>query len=399
VSEWLSKSEVNELYYSTVAGDIAFETEAALGYHPGTVARLILGQAASLGKESARILEIGAGNCAFARALLGDLRMLGATDWLELRRIDYLAVDLSRSALEAAVLWEEAQGTHRRVRWPGGVRAPGRSGRPERPDLVALVTLEGEEVNLGYVHADANQFIRANTQAFDFVILNELLDDVACRAYYADGEGRPFEIVPLARDDGRCWTVRIDAAATGDLELPPASVTATSSECVELVTGAAGALGAGGVLLVHDYGFADPVTTIADYEQGPPSQPAFVDMEYPPGSEEGFPRGFFRVFGNDAKRVIQVTNDVNFAELAGALESTGTVLTVPHGNQIVTGGVRIERGQGVFLAEIGLLEPDDDVPALLTRLRDDQAEARHRYSREHTAGHRSLFLDLVYLKS
>ena len=123
--------------------------------------------------------------------------------------------------------------------WPGGVRAPGRSGRPEKPDLVALVTIEGEEVNLGYVHADANQFIRANTQAFDFVILNELLDDVACRAYYADVEGRPFEIVPLAREDGGRWTVRIDAAATGDLELPPESVTTTSAEGVELVTGAA----------------------------------------------------------------------------------------------------------------------------------------------------------------
>src|SRR5262249_46002646 len=100
VTGWLGKSEVNARYYATVAGDIAFETEASLGYHPGAVARLILAHAASLGKQGVRILEIGASSCLFARALLAELRMLGATEWPELWRIDYLAVDLSRSALE-----------------------------------------------------------------------------------------------------------------------------------------------------------------------------------------------------------------------------------------------------------------------------------------------------------
>jgi hypothetical protein len=138
-----------------------------------------------------RILEIGASSCLFARALLGELRLLGATAWPELVRLDYLAVDLSRSALERAVAWEEAQGTHRRVLWPGGARpsGPARPGRPEKPAMVALVTIEGEEVNVGYVHADANQFVEANTLPFDFVILNELLDDMPCRAFYADGGG------------------------------------------------------------------------------------------------------------------------------------------------------------------------------------------------------------------
>jgi hypothetical protein len=131
----------------------------------------------------------------------------------------------------------------------------------------------------------------------------------------------------------------------------------------------------------------------------PPSKPAFADMAYPPGSDRGFPRGFFRVFGNDAKRVIQVTNDVNFAELEAALEGSGSVLTLPHGNQIAAGGGTFVRGQGVFLAEFGLLEPRDDVPVLLRRLRDEQAGVRDRYAREHMGGHRSLFLDLVYVKS
>jgi len=263
--------------------------------------------------------------------------------------------------------------------------------------MVALVSVEGEEVNVGYVHADANQFVEANTQAFDFVILNELLDDMACRAFYADGAGRPLELVPLARDDGERWTVRIEERESPDApSLPAESVTSRSSEAVALVEAIARSLGSGGMLIIHDYGFAGDANTISDYEAGPPSQPAFVEVEYPP--EPVFPRGFFRVFGNEALRAIQITNDVNFAELDAALQSTGGVLTLPHGNQLVTSGAPIERGQGVFLAEFGLLEPRDHLPAVLERLCAGQADARERYIREHVNGHRSLFLDLVYIK-
>jgi SAM-dependent MidA family methyltransferase len=399
VTAWLDKSEVNARYYAAVAGDIAFETEAALGYHPGTVARLLLAHAASLGKENVRILEIGASSCLFARALLGELRMLGATDWPELWRLDYLAVDLSRSALERAVLWEEAQGTYRRILWPGGVRpsVPASPGRPEKPELVALVSVEGEEVNVGYVHADANQFVDANSQTFDFVILNELLDDMACRAFYADGAGLPLELVPLARDDGESWTVRVEARDAADAPaLPVDSVTSRSPEAVALVEGISRALEPGGMLIVHDYGFADDANAISDYESGPPSQPPFVEVEYPPARP--FPRGFFRVFGNEALRAIQITNDVNFGELAAALDATGDVLTLPHGNQLVTSGAPLEREQGVFLTEFGLLEPGDDLPAALDRLRAGQDDTLERYIRDHVNGHRSLFLDLVYVK-
>jgi SAM-dependent MidA family methyltransferase len=399
VTDWLDKSEVNARYYAAVAGDIAFETEASLGYHPGTVARLLLAHAASLGKEDVRILEIGASSCLFARALLAELRMLGATEWPELARLDYLAVDLSRSALERAVLWEEAQGAHRRILWPGGIRpsAPSPPGPPEKPAMVALVSVEGEEVNVGYVHADANQFVDANTEAFDFVILNELLDDMACRAFYSNGAGRPLELVPLARDDGEHWKVRIDAREAVDApELPAESVTSRSSEAVSLVEGIARALEPGGMLIVHDYGFAGEANAVSDYETGPPSQPSFVQVEYP--TADGFPRGFFRVFGNEPLRAIQITNDVNFGELAAALESSGEVLTLPHGNQLVTSGAPLDREQGVFLTEFGLLEPDEDLYASLERLRGVQGDARERYVHEHVNGHRSLFLDLVYVK-
>jgi hypothetical protein len=266
--------------------------------------------------------------------------------------------------------------------------------------MVALVTIDGEEVNIGYVHADANQFVDANTQMFDFVILNELLDDMACRAFYADGGGRPLELVPLARHDGGRWTVRIDAHEVADAPtaMPPESVTSRSAEAVALVEGVVRSLEPGGMLIVHDYGFADGVNDISDYEPGPPSQPGFVEIEYPRTGGGSFPRGFFRVFGNEALRAIQITNDVNFAELAAALGKTGDVLALPHGNQLVTSGAALERGQGVFLTEFGLLEPRDDVRALLERLRAGQADARERYVREQVNGHRSLFLDLLYIK-
>jgi hypothetical protein len=329
------------------------------------------------------------------------LRMLGATEWPELWRLDYLAVDLSRSALEGAVLWEEAQGTHRRILWPGGVRpsGPARPGRPDKPEMVGLVSIEGEEVNVGYVHADANQFVEANTQTFDFVILNELLDDMACRTFYADGGGAPRELVPLARDDGERWTVRVEAQDAPDppAGMPPQTVTTRSKECVALVEGIARGLGPGGMLIVHDYGFADDPNAASDYEEGPPSQPSFVDLELPTAGD-GFPRGFFRVFGNEPKRLVQITNDVNFAELSGALGATGETLTLAHGNQLALSGVALERGQGVFLSEFGLLEPGNDLTVVLERLRAGQAEARERYARDYVNGHRSLFMDLVYVK-
>ena len=98
--------------------------------------------------------------------------------------------------------------------------------------------------------------------------------------------------------------------------MPPGTMTARSSECVELVTGLAGLLASGGMLFVHDYGFAEPYTSLGKYEAEPRIVPPFATLEYDDAGEQAFPRSFFRVFGNDAKRVVQVTNDVNFAELA-----------------------------------------------------------------------------------
>lgn len=405
MERWLTKTEVNAHYYNTVAGEIGFGTEAQAGLHAKAAARLIALQAGVLGKRRIRILEIAANNCAFARALLEELRQVIAEDYAELERIDYVAVEYARPSLEGAATWEEQHGAHDRVLRPRGVRVTHGLGLPDRPTLVALaVDTRPLEVNLALVHAEANQFVAATEERFDFAILNELLDDMPYRVYYADAEGRRREAAAASRAEENGWTVRISAHEVADGDelagMPPASLTARSPESVELVTGIAGLLEGGGMLLLHDYGFAGLFAALAEYEGLPPSVPAFVTMDFPAAGEQGFPRSFYRVFGNDRLGVVQVTNDVNFAEIAAALEGAGAVTTLAHGNAIVNApGGKLARGDGVFLSEFGLLEQGDDLPALLAGLHARQGELRERYVREQMEGRGSVFLDLVFVKA
>ncbi|HWE83094.1 MAG TPA: SAM-dependent methyltransferase [Gaiellaceae bacterium] len=396
---WLSKSEVNSLFYNRVAGEILFATEGRWGYHPGAVANLIVHQAAALGKRSVRVLEIGANNCAFAGDLLEALRERARDGVSKLERVDYLAVEFARNSLEAAIArveQGELPGTLRRAPAPAPSTEP-----PEKPTLIALVTTDRPHpVNLGLVHADALQFVHSTTESFDFVILNELLDDLPCHVFYADAGGRQLEAVPAARAENGGWRVRVrPEPAVAELEdLPAGGVTARSGECVELVTSVARLLPPGGVLLVHDYGFAEPHLDVALYSPLQEQVPAFVAMEFPRGSENGFPRSFFRVFGNDRWKVVQVTNDVNFAELAAALEDQGAVTVLGHGSMIYNRRGHFERGDGVFLSEFGLLGARDDLPALLDDLHENQKELRDRFVRDYLDGRASAFMDLIFVK-
>jgi hypothetical protein len=390
--EWLTKGEVNAHYYDTVAGEIVFATEASLGWHPQALAKLIASRALDAGLRRIRILELGANNCEFARAAITELRRLSDEGDAELDRVDYVAVEYARGSLEAVAEWEEATGVYLVRRSAVAASA-----------LVALVASGGAPaVNLALVHSEANEFVRSNTQPFEFVILNELLDDLPYRAYFTDEAGRRFEASPLSRDEGDRWTVRIAAEELAGDELagmPPGTMTARSREGVELVSGLAGALTSGGMLFVHDYGFAEPYTSLGKYEAQPRMVPPFATLEYDDGGEEAFPRSFFRVFGNEAKHVVQVTNDVNFAELAAALAPAGSVITIPHGNQISIAGTAFAKGQGVFLAEFGLLDPGDDLTLLLERLDRDQGQLRDGYVRDWMQGQSSVFLDLVFVKN
>src|SRR5206468_5736577 len=151
-----------------------------------------------------------------------------------------------------------------------------------------------------------------------------------------DAEGRVNELFAQAEERDGAWRVDVSAQPAVGVELPPSTLTATSPESLAIVRGAARLLDSGGLLLVHDYGFVERCTPVAWYEEGARSLPAFVTVEFPPGSESGFPRAFFRVFGSEEANVLQITTDVAFAELIEELAPTGRVITLPHGNALIT---------------------------------------------------------------
>lgn len=395
---WLTKAEVNALYYRSVAGEIVFGTEAQSNMHSAAVARLVAFQARRLGKREIRILEIGANDGAFARALRGELAALASTGESQLQRVDYLAVEFARSALDIAARAESLHGGGQVLR-PTGVAG----GERGEPTLVALVRQPGTPVtNIGLVHAEATRFLDSTDERFDFAILNELLDDLPGTGYYADHEGRRYEFAAHARASDEGWVVRISAKPAEDAgpEMPASTITARSPASVDVVTGVARLLTSHGLMVVHDYGFAGSVVPITTYEPLPRLLPGFARLELPDGSEQGFPRSFFRVYGNDAHRLVQITNDVNFDELAGSLRSSGAVITLPHGNAIANtpGFIDFARDDGVFLSEFGLLRPDDDLGSLFARLEREQAAMRARYIGDRMGGRESIFQDLVYVK-
>ena len=403
---WLTKAEVNALYYGSVGGEIEFATEAQASLYAPAVASLVTLQARRLGRRRLRVLELGANTGLFARQFFRELRALAPLVGDGLERIDYVAVEYARRSLESAVAWEREHGGGE-VLLP---RTPAAAGDalPEQPTMVALVRSPGlPETNLGLVHAEANQFVRSSRERFDVAILNELLDDLPGRAFYRGADGPPQELLVHARAEDDGWLVRVgerplapgEADALGLRAMPPRTVTGRSPEAVELVRGLAGALGEGGMLVVHDYGFAADPVRLATYEPPPRTVPDFARLAFPDHAGD-FPRSFYRVFGNERHRLLQVTNDVNFAEIAEALASSGTVVTLPHGNLIATapGFADFRRGDGVFLSELGLLGPEDDLHRVFVRLERKQRAYRERYVSRYGAGREPVFSDLVLVK-
>jgi len=387
----LTKSQVNERFYDTVGGEIVFETEAQGYLHPYAVAKLLAAQARERGRHELKLLELGANNCAFATSLLKLLTTLTIHGEIALDRIDYFAVDLARRSLEAFLASEEAGAFQRVVR--------GTAGSP----LVGTLTRLGvPQINLHLVHSEAGAFVSGGSGRFDAVVLNELLDDLPSRTYYSDANGNVYEFAAQAHEEGGAWRVEIEASPAAGVELPPSTVTATSSESLAIVRGAASLLGSGGILLVHDYGFVERNTPVAWFEALPKSLPDWVTLEFPAGGESGFPRSFFRIFGSEEAKVVQITTDVAFGELIDELRRSGTVITLPHGNALIRSRERqddLRQGDGVFLSEFALLEPGDDLGVLLGRLEAGQEELRRRFADEFLGGNASVFADLLYVKS
>jgi hypothetical protein len=235
------------------------------------------------------------------------------------------------------------------------------------------------------------------------VIVNELLDDLPCRVFFTDADGERYELTPRAREEDASWHLELSATEPPDLPslagMPPGTVTATSDESLRLLEGIVGLLDRGGLLLVHDYGFADSFADSTQYADVQIGLPPSVELELP--NAPGAPKSFFRVYGNESARAIQLTNDVNFAELAALLEPTGTVITLPHGNLLST--IRtwpnlFFKGDGVFVSEFITLTAEDDLTELLAELHGHQRELRDRYVTTLGNGRSAVFHDLIYIK-
>jgi putative S-adenosyl-L-methionine-dependent methyltransferase len=386
----LTKAEVNERFYDTVAGEIAFETEAQGFLHPLAVAKLIAAQARDRGRREVKVLELGANNSAFAVSVLKLLTSLTAHGEVELERIDYFAVELARRSLEVFLAEQQGLGDFQNVT----------AGAPGSPLVGSLTRLGVPKLTLHLVHADAAAFVGGGSGRFDVIVLNELLDDLPGHVYHAREDGDTRELVAHAHEEGEQWRVEISEEPAPGVELPPGMLSATSPAGVAVVRGAASLLESGGVLLVHDYGFTEPHIPAAHYAKAR-RLPDFVELELPPDADEQFPRAFFRIFGNDDAKVVQITTDVGFAELIEELRAGGTVITVPHGNALLASRDSREdlrKGDGVFLSEFGLLGPGDDLAELVARLDREQADTRLRFADEFLEGNPSVFSDLLYLK-
>jgi hypothetical protein len=392
----LTKAEVNARFYNTVGGEILFATEGQGYLHPLAVARLVAAYATASGKRELKILEIGANNASFATSFLMLLTQLRVHNEAMVSNVDYFAVEYARRSLEAA-LAEYADAGFDQVT-PGAAESP----------LVGSLTRTGPpQLALYLVHAEANRFVNGAPGGFDLVILNELLDDLPGRAFFRDAAGATHELLAHAQPDGDTWVVTISAVPTDDASLgdmPPNTLTATSPESVDLVRGAAALLEPGGMLLVHDYGFVEGYTDIANYERLPRVLPDFVTLELPDAGDRPFPRSYFRIFGSETANVVQITTDVNFAELTDVLSGGGRVIILPHGNaKLARRPSRddedyLRKGDGIFLSEFGALEVGDDLPELLARLDEEQEALRRSFADEFLADGASLFADFLFVK-
>jgi hypothetical protein len=387
----LTKAEVNERFYNTVGGEIVFGTEAQGFLHPLAVAKLIAAQARERGSREVKVLELGANDCAFAVSLLKLLTTLTVHGEADLERVEYFAVDLARRSLEACLAVQQGAADFQNVT----------AGAPGSPLVGSLTRLGVPQVTLYLVHSEAGAFMRGGSGRFDFVVLNELLDDLPGRVFYSDAEGNGHELAAHAHEESGRWRIEVSAEPAPDVVMPPATLTATSPESLAIVRDAASLLRSGGTLLIHDYGFTERYIPVASYEAPPRSLPDFVTLELPPASDSGFPRSFFRIFGNDESNVVQITTDVGFHELIAELAKTGRVIALPHGNALLaTRDSRedLRKGDGIFLSEFATLEPGDDLDALLTRLEREQQELWRRFADDYLGGNPSVFADVLYVK-
>ncbi|MDE1851347.1 MAG: SAM-dependent methyltransferase [Candidatus Micrarchaeota archaeon] len=386
----ISKREINRLFYAAERRELPFATQAGFEPYQEGVVRIIRDIARQQGSERLRIMELGANDCSFAMDIMGRL----ANDGIR-TGVDYLAVDFSASALD--------KGYARYSQMPGKGFEMVRN--VEVPDSAKP---NGKQDNVIYlVQRDAAGFKDAWASGLDVVIMNELLDDLSYDVYFTDKDGRAYRLECSVSRPQLRWQVNIDAERVDRKELPvqmpPRSVTATSAEAMGIIENAAALLRKGGVMLVHDYGFADRYDSVDTY--GTPNVSyKITQVNFPKHPQLSMPYDFFRVYEDvaefafePASNMIQVTSPVNFGEIEARLEKEGKVLILPHGRIILhkmQRGESLAKGDDVFMSEFGLMEQDETVAGIMDSLKPRQQEIIDYHGKLYSPD----FYDLVFLK-
>lgn len=386
----ISKREINRLFYAAERSGLPFMTQARFEPYQEGVVRIIKDIARKRDGQRLRIMELGANDCSFAMDIVGRLAKKGVK-----AGVDYVAVDFSASALDRGYA-RYAQMPDKSFGMVRGVEAPPSNGSQDRYKNV-----------IHLVQRDAVGFNDAWASGLDMVIMNELLDDLSYDVYFTDKYGRAYRLECSVSRPHIRWQVDIDAEQIDrkdlPVKMPPRSVTATSAEAIGIIDNASGLLRNGGVMLIHDYGFAGRYDTVDTYGT-PNTSYKITKVNFSQYPQWSMPYDFFRVYEDieeytfgAASNMIQVTNPVNLGEIEARLEDKGKVLILPHGKIILhkmQKGESLEKGDDVFMSEFGMMEPHETVADIIDSLKPRQQEIIEYHGKLYSPD----FCDLVFLK-
>ena len=225
-----------------------------------------------------------------------------------------------------------------------------------------------------------------------------------CRAYFADADGRRSRARALAATEGERWTVRVEAREPTD-ELARRHAARDDDHPVARSAsswwrGVAALLAPGGMLLLHDYGFAEPLRrTSTTYAGAAARCPPFVDAGLPPGATAASRAASSASSGTrQARRPGDERRQLRRARRRRS-RASGTVLTSRTAARSWTSGRPLERGAGRVPRRVRAARAaatTSRCPARAAAARPGQCATTTPAST--WAGTRALFLDLVYVK-
>ena len=248
--------------------------------------------------------------------------------------------------------------------------APARRSRRRSRRWWRSSSIEGElTVNLGLVHAEANQFVEREHAAVRLrdpqrAPRRHALPRLLRRRRGQAARGRPAR---RASGDER-WTVRVEARDRRTAPRSPGSRPArsprTRAECGRArLAGSRRARARAGCCSCTTTALPSRSSALDTYDEPAAVAARRSSMSATTTSAGDASRAASSASsGTRRERVVQMTNDVNFAELAAALERDRRVLVAPAREPAPERGAVARARAGLFLTEFGLLGPATTSP-------------------------------------